>query len=392
MTYVETDRSGTRLQSATTAAGLFAFFMVSGALYIVWSKIIGLPPWLLIAGPIILMGLYAGLLVLARFLRLRDDQAGDNLYYLGFLYTLTSLGVSLWQFSSSDSGDKIVTNFGIAISSTIIGIALRVLFNQLRQDPMEVERTARLQLADAARSVKQELDATVFEMASFRRAAQQSFEESLHEFKQYAERILHTVFDDLEKLPQRSAAPLETASKKTEETIAALSKALAERLKQSGDQLTSEEERLISSASSLAGALKSVDEGLRKMQTPEGIIEIKLQPFIRGFTKAVAEHNAKIVDHLAGEKDRWDRLEKLVEKFEQGVSLLAERPGITPDQIHTLRQEMSEKFDVSFQTQRDTLRRLTDLEHLLTAEVPKAAHASKGAAILDPRRWLGTSR
>jgi hypothetical protein len=386
MTYVEADRSRARLQSAATAAGLFGFFMLSGALYIIWSKIVGLRPVLLIAGPIALIFLYAGLLALARFLRLRDDQAGDNLYYLGFLYTLTSLGVSLWEFSSSDSGDKIVTNFGIAVSSTIVGIALRVLFNQLRQDPMEVERTARLQLADAARSVKQELDATVFEMASFRRAAQQSFEESVHEFKQYAERILHTVFDDLEKLPERSAAPLNTVSKNTEETIAALAKALGEKLRQSGEKLTSEEERLISSASSLAGTLKGVDEGLRKMQTPEGIIEIKLQPFIRGFTKVVTEHSAKIAEHLAGEKDRWGRLERLIEKFERGVSLLSERSEVTPDQIHSLRQDMTERLDVNLQTQRDTLRRLTELEKHITAET------SKASVILNPRRWWETSR
>src|SRR6185437_403562 len=106
MTYVESNRSRTRLLSAATAAGLFAFFMLSGALYIIWSKLVGLPPILLIAGPISLIVLYAGLLALARFFRLRDDQAGDNLYYLGFLYTLTSLGVSLWQFSLSDTGEK----------------------------------------------------------------------------------------------------------------------------------------------------------------------------------------------------------------------------------------------------------------------------------------------
>jgi hypothetical protein len=63
-----------------------------------------------------------------------------NLYYIGFLYTLTSLGVSLWQFSSTEGAETIVTNFGVAIASTIFGVALRVLFNQMRQDPVEVER------------------------------------------------------------------------------------------------------------------------------------------------------------------------------------------------------------------------------------------------------------
>src|SRR5450432_2709227 len=88
---------------------------------------------------------YALLISLARGLRLRDDQSGDNLYYMGFLFTLTSLGVSLYQFSTTRAAEEIVQNFGIAIGSTIAGIGLRVIFNQMRRDPVEVEQRARLE-------------------------------------------------------------------------------------------------------------------------------------------------------------------------------------------------------------------------------------------------------
>jgi hypothetical protein len=93
------------------------------------------------------MAAYAATLLLARSAALRDDQAGDNIYYMGFLYTLTSLGVSLYQFGDADSGTAIVRNFGIAVASTIAGVAGRVLFSQMRRDPVEVERSARLELA-----------------------------------------------------------------------------------------------------------------------------------------------------------------------------------------------------------------------------------------------------
>src|ERR1700675_1875280 len=99
----------------------------------------------------------------ARVFRLRDDQSGDNLYYMGFLFTLTSLAVSLYQFSSDGSAEQIVQNFGIAIGSTIAGITLRIFFNQMRRDPVEVEHTARLELANASRRLRRELDSTVIE-------------------------------------------------------------------------------------------------------------------------------------------------------------------------------------------------------------------------------------
>jgi hypothetical protein len=47
------------------------------------------------------------------------------------------------HFSAARAAEEIVRNFGIAITSTVVGIALRVLFNQMRRDPLEVERTAR---------------------------------------------------------------------------------------------------------------------------------------------------------------------------------------------------------------------------------------------------------
>ena len=63
---------------------------------------------------------------------------------------------------------------GSAIGSTITGIGLRVIFNQMRRDPVDVERVMRLELADAARRVRRELDSTVVEFGYHRRSAQQA--------------------------------------------------------------------------------------------------------------------------------------------------------------------------------------------------------------------------
>ena len=124
------------------------------------------------AVPVLIMIGYAIVLGFAGLFRLRDDQSGDNLYYMGFLFTLTSFAVSLYQFDAEGSAAPIVQNFGIAIASTIAGITLRILFNQMRRDPVEVEATARMELAEASRRVKRELDSTVLEFGYFRRMAQ----------------------------------------------------------------------------------------------------------------------------------------------------------------------------------------------------------------------------
>jgi hypothetical protein len=251
------------------------------------------------------MLLYALALGAARYFRLRDDQAGDNLYYLGFLYTLTSLGVSLWQFSVTEGAESIVTNFGVAIASTILGVALRVVFNQMRQDPVEVERTARLELADAARRVKGELDATSFEFASFRRATQQMSEEAIEETRKHTERVISLL-----------AEPLKTASEQIIQNINNLNTTLLSQLDETGKQLVTEQEKLSSSGRNVTASLEDVDRRLKEMQMPDGIIEIKLQPFIGGLTKAINNYSKATTDHIAD-------LQKTVTQFDKSATELA---------------------------------------------------------------------
>src|ERR1700688_1109637 len=162
---------------------LFFAVVIIGSGYIIFSKLHDFGAFAVTAVPVLIMIGYAVLLG-ARLFRLRDDQSGDNLYYMGFLFTLTSLAVSLYQFSAAGSAEQIVQNFGIAIASTIAGITLRILFNQMRRDPVEVEATARMELAEASRKVRRELESTVLEFAQFRRATQQSITDALDEVQE----------------------------------------------------------------------------------------------------------------------------------------------------------------------------------------------------------------
>ena len=136
----------------------------------------------------------------ARLFRLRDDQSGDNLYYMGFLFTLTSLAVSLYQFSAAGSAEQIVQNFGIAIASTIAGITLRIMFNQMRRDPVETEAASRLELAEASRRVKRELESSILEFSYFRRMTQQSIADALDEVRESIGKAHQQFAGELEKL------------------------------------------------------------------------------------------------------------------------------------------------------------------------------------------------
>jgi hypothetical protein len=197
--------------SGITGAGealVFIGFVASGAAYIVWSKFAGLPAMAVTMVPVGVMLVYAAAILLVRPMRVGDDHGGDNLYYMGFLFTLTSLAVSLWQFDADGPAEDIVRNFGVAVASTIAGIALRIFMNQLRRDPGTLERSARVDLADAARRIRRELDATVLDLNHFRRGTQQAAAESWTAVRDEVSETARSVVRDLEAAtePVREAA------------------------------------------------------------------------------------------------------------------------------------------------------------------------------------------
>ena len=62
-----------------------------------------------------------------------DEQLGDSFYQLGFLFTITALAVTL-LFIEDDEVGKILTKFGFAVVTTLVGLVGRILLSQFRMD------------------------------------------------------------------------------------------------------------------------------------------------------------------------------------------------------------------------------------------------------------------
>ena len=264
---------------------VFFAVVVAGSGYIIVSKLNGFGAFAVTSVPVAIMIGYAALLG-ARLFRLRDDQSGDNLYYMGFLFTLTSLAVSLYQFSAAGSAEQIVQNFGIAIASTIAGITLRILFNQMRRDPLEVEATARMELAEASRRVKRELESAILEFGYFRRMTQQSVTDALDEAQESIGKAHKEFSGELKKLAQTTNSPFEAASRRSEHTLDGLNDRTIQVLDVSR-QLVREGEQLAKSTAKIVGAIDSLFVKLASRQTPERIIQSELAPLIQGLTQAL---------------------------------------------------------------------------------------------------------
>jgi len=158
---------------------LFMLTFAVGAGLIIGLKLLGVRQVLVTAAPVAAMLLYGGYILFSPRYRLRDDRAGDSLYYLGFLFTMVSLAYSLYEFAGTDASTRsIITNFGIALATTILGLTLRVIYHQMRQDPFDVEREAHFELTDAVSKLRGEVHEAIIGFGTLRIAVIQSLGES----------------------------------------------------------------------------------------------------------------------------------------------------------------------------------------------------------------------
>lgn len=158
---------------------LFTIFALGGSILLLLLKIEGVPQYITVLIPIICIVCYCNIPSKYPLFLMTEDRIGDNAYYLGFLYTLTSLSYALWVFASGEnSPESIIRSFGIALSSTIIGVIARVYYSSLKQDPEDIEKDARLKISAAANTLTVELYQASNAFNIYRRSLQQSMEEA----------------------------------------------------------------------------------------------------------------------------------------------------------------------------------------------------------------------
>ena len=162
-------------------------------------------------------------------LRIEPETTGDNCYYLGFLFTLTSLAVTLYQMASDAAGEaalrNVISGFGIALSSTIVGIALRVLLLRLRPDIVAKDRQARQDLHSGIRDYRDALSVSAASLKEFATESQQLLAEERSRMLAMTEHVLQlhlkTVEEGSQARMESLEETLEQSARRTAELVAA---------------------------------------------------------------------------------------------------------------------------------------------------------------------------
>jgi methyl-accepting chemotaxis protein len=227
---------------------------------------------------------------------------------MGFIFTLISRAIALYQYGAEGSLDSIVRNFGIAIASTITGITLRIIFNQMRRDPIEVEHYSRLDLAEASNRVRRELDGVEREFQHFRRSNQQMLSES---------------FDEVRAEVARSAAASLKASQVLAEQVLGTTKAT--------NEIVTSELR----AADLKAELDQTTKNLKRVTTA-----------LAKACDQIEKSAGSFVTQISSMAPLDDRLQPVIEHLDASIQQLSARLEQQTKAIETVQAGMEQTADI----------------------------------------------
>lgn len=126
-------------------------------------------PWLLgLAIPLLVMTAY---IVLGHFRRdndVTDDKFADTCYYLGFIFTITSIVFCLFDLPNIGTRiQDIAVRFGAAMVSTVFGLGVRVYLVSFKKDVADAINDAEDAILDATRRFTEQLNIAVERLQDF---------------------------------------------------------------------------------------------------------------------------------------------------------------------------------------------------------------------------------
>lgn len=267
---------------------LFFIFVIAGSVLLYLAKASNLPPLMIVACSFGMMAAYAIFILAIPATKLRLDVAADNMYYLGFLYTLSSLAVAI----TVDEPEKVLANFGVAITCTIIGIAFRVALNQLRVDPYDVEAASRLELSQATKRVSRELDQSIKELIKFRTMSMQVMAEGYEDVQKNVDGAGKNMFASLKETSDKNSEILMEMAKQSNTAQENLSETIAS-LKDSNKEIVLANKSMLNQISKTSAALEDLAEKYSNTNAIEDRVVDEIKTGMNGLQKEILGENQR---------------------------------------------------------------------------------------------------
>ncbi len=196
--------------------------------------------WVLgFALPLALMALYVVVGIYRRDRdELGDEKFADSCYYLGFIFTISSIIVCLFDLGAiGERLGEIAVRFGAAMVTTVAGLIVRVILVNFRKDAYDIRQAIEQDLLDAERALRTHLELAVDRLREFEgivddgsRTAmarvQLSIEDAVGVYSQRFQALFERIAADNRKLSEESVAHAKLVSDKLDEILSGHATAL----------------------------------------------------------------------------------------------------------------------------------------------------------------------
>lgn len=302
---------------------------VVGAVGIIVMKLLQSPIMLPMVFAALVLVAYAMSASLSSRTKIEPETIGDNCYYLGFLFTLTSLGIVLFQIAGPGADQemfrRVIGGFGLALSSTIFGVFLRILFMQARHDLVAREKEAQRDLFSATRDFRTALAQSTSEVKSFSTEVTQLASETVERLRDVSARA-----DAIQRDAAEKAA---TVQRETAEKVAAIERETAEKV-----SLVHRE----AAEKAAAASISTVEASLAKAST---LVQEAVREAAITTTKEAAQGVAKEIERgaeffKAQYEALANELRKQADDTRSTMQILAELRAGSADQMTAMTSQM----------------------------------------------------
>ncbi|WP_345977782.1 hypothetical protein [Sulfurimonas sp. HSL3-7] len=326
---------------------LFVAAFVSGIFFILLGSVFGM----LYLSVIMTIAVMIGYFLTGRRLvdkeLLTNEQFADSNYYLGFLFTLISLASSLYLLSSDLLAGGLLTRligqFGISISTTIVGLSMRIYLLSFSPNISSNIESFNLMIMEKLQLLNDHIGHSIDQTKTFSRVIDEKLEiftdQTLKSVERYNQRLVESleqtsinniftkIYDDMDKIHQQE----ESRVSEIYENITALHKSYEEQnlaSAQSFQKTMKESEKWIeefnstmgSSAGSIANSnaemrkvISSFNEFVRDLPMLFRQVNDMFAESSKTLTDDLSEKNRALIEAYAQQKDRQNKI--LIERL-----------------------------------------------------------------------------
>jgi len=243
----------------------------------------------------------------------QEDRLGDDLYYLGLTYTLFSVVHALWAFAGVVDVDKLVSDFSVALLTTLAGIIGRVLLYE--------KHASRRRAVDTDQGIAQlriEIEGAIGQMQEFRRGVVLHLQQA----GDNAVQSMSTAFTSLSTSANEMGEAAKAMNLSLKKGANAFDKSFG-RIGNASDALGERVSELVQSTK----VLKSVSEDLSGE--------------MGSLKESVEQQSSALTATLEPLKEASRGISKELESLMGSVSPLAESVGELTQQIEAAKEELS---------------------------------------------------